>query len=293
MDIPKIIHQLWIGPKPRPSKFMDSWRDKHPEFEYILWNEQELARRRFPLRCINKINEIEEINGKADIIRWEILYHFGGVFLDADSICIEPLDSFVNSGKPFAGFENEKVRPGLVATGTMAFSKHHPLCLDAIEWILANEVSQRKSRQMAWQTVGPGLLTKMLQTGKFTDFIVFPSFYFLPEHPTGIKYEGHSKVYAFQEWGSTKKSYDTMNQIELSDKYKEPQTWVSVLVSSYNTNHQYVSECLESIVQQNGHFGIELVWINDGSNELATKLLERTLEIVKQKSRFIKIIYKK
>ena len=40
--------------------------------------------------------EIEEINGKADIIRWEILYHYGGLFVDADSICIESFDFLIS-----------------------------------------------------------------------------------------------------------------------------------------------------------------------------------------------------
>ena len=30
--IPRIIHQLWIGPKPAPTKFMDSWKNKNPDF---------------------------------------------------------------------------------------------------------------------------------------------------------------------------------------------------------------------------------------------------------------------
>ena len=38
--IPKIIHQIWIGPKPAPTNLMNSWKNKHPDFEYILWNEQ-------------------------------------------------------------------------------------------------------------------------------------------------------------------------------------------------------------------------------------------------------------
>ena len=229
MVIPKIIHQLWIGPKPRPSNFMKTWEEKHPDFEYILWSEEELKKRQFPLRCINKINEIEEINGKADIIRWEILYHYGGLFVDADSLCIEPFDYLIEKGSSFVGYENETARPGLVATGTMAFTKNHPLCYDAVDWILRNPVSQKLARQMAWQTVGPGLLTRMLQSGKFKDIIIFPSYYFLPEHPTGIKYNGHSKVYTYQEWGSTKRNYDIMNTIELADVYKDPKEWVSVL----------------------------------------------------------------
>ena len=84
-----------------------------------------------------------------------------------------------------------------------------------------------------------------------------------------------------------------MNNIQLNEIYKEPKIWVSVLISSYNTNHVYVVECLESIKKQTGHFGIEIVWINDGSNELNSKLLEKTLENFKKSMRFTKIIYKK
>jgi GT2 family glycosyltransferase len=291
--IPKIIHQLWIGPKPRPSKFMATWKDKHPDYEYIMWNEEELSKRDLRLECVSRINEIEEINGKADIIRWEILYHYGGLFIDADSICIEPFDYLIEQHKPFCGYENETARPGLVATGTMAFPKNHPLPRGAINYIKLNEVSRAKTGKMAWRTVGPELLTKLLQTNLFSDVVIYPSYYFLPKHLTGLQYMGHSIVYAYQEWGSTKQNYEIMNNIELEEIYKEPKTWISVLVSSYNTNHKYVVECLESIRQQNGHFGIELVWINDGSNELSSTLLEKTLDEFKAKMRFTKIVYKK
>jgi len=292
-SIPKIIHQLWIGPKPRPSKFMATWQTKHPDYEYIMWNEEEIRNRGLHLECVSKINEIEEINGKADIIRWEILYHYGGLFIDADSICIDPFNYLIEQHKPFCGYENETARPGLVATGTMAFPKNHPLPRGAIDYIKLNEVSRAKTGKMAWRTVGPELLTKLLQTNLYKDVVIYPSYYFLPKHLTGLQYMGHSIVYAYQEWGSTKQNYEIMNNIELEEIYKEPITWISVLVSSYNTNHKYVVECLESIKQQNGHFGIELVWINDGSNELSTTLLEKTLDEFKAKMRFTKIVYKK
>ena len=75
MTIPKIVHQLWIGPKPRPSKFMQTWKDKHPEFEYIMWNEDEIKKRGLNLQCQNRVDEIEEINGKADI-KYLLIHRF-------------------------------------------------------------------------------------------------------------------------------------------------------------------------------------------------------------------------
>ena len=34
--IPKIIHQIWIGPKKMPIKAMKTWQKKNPNFEYII-----------------------------------------------------------------------------------------------------------------------------------------------------------------------------------------------------------------------------------------------------------------
>ena len=146
---------------------MNTWKDKNPGFEYIFWNEAELVKRQMTLVCQDKIDSIEELCGKADIIRMEILLKYGGIYIDADSICIEPIDDILMSTKGFAGYENEQARPGLVANGTMGFPPNHPLCKAAVKWILNNEVSQRATKKRAWQTVGPMLLTSLFQTGLF------------------------------------------------------------------------------------------------------------------------------
>ena len=291
MNIPKIIHQLWIGNKPSPIKLMDTWKEKNPDFEYIFWNEKEFENREMVFKCKEKIDEIEEINGKADIIRWEILYKYGGIFIDADSICIEPFDEEIISKKCFAGWEQEKLRKGLIATGTMGFPPKHPLVKHAIKWIIKNEVSQQKAGLMAWQSVGPGLLTRMYNTGDFNDLHIFPSYTFLPIHLTGLEYEGHGKIYAFQAWGSTKQSYDTMNSLKLPIQFMAPSKSISILISSYNTKTIYIQECLNSIKNQIGSFNIELVWINDGSNEINTKLLKKCLNNFQNTTRFTNIVY--
>ncbi len=293
MSIPKIIHQLWIGTKPAPIVLMNTWKEKNPDFEYIFWNEQEFINRKMKFRCQKKIDEIEEINGKADILRWEILFKYGGVFIDADSICIEPIDDELMNKKSFAGWEQEELRKGLIATGTMGFPIGHPLVGAAIEWILKNEVSQQKGQMMAWQSVGPGLLTRMYNTGAFKDLHIFPSYTFLPIHLTGKEYYGHGKIYAYQAWGSTKQSYDTMNLMKLPPQFTKPplSDSVSILISSYNTKGSYIQECLESIKHQVGPFNMEIVWINDGSDSLNTTLLKRYLDHFAKTTRFTTVVY--
>jgi len=294
--IPKIIHQLWIGPKVAPTKFMDSWRDKHPDFEYIRWSEAEFKSRGLHFSCQNRIDDIEEICGKADIIRWEILYHYGGIFLDADSICVETLNEIVTGCKAFAIWENEQCRKGLVTVGAMGFPPKHPLVRACIEWIQENDVNFRRTGKPAWQTTGPRLITRMYDTGLYPDVTILPSYHFLPQHFTGLEYRGHAKIFSHQEWGSTKNHYDTMNAIEIPAQFLPPDSSnpnhsVSILISSYNTDIKYINECLESIKHQNGNFYMEVVWINDGSTEFNTKLLTDALAYFQKSTRFVTVVY--
>jgi hypothetical protein len=228
-----------------------------------------------------------EINGKADIYRWEILHKYGGIFVDADSVCVEPFDDTFLARTAFAGFENETVRKGLVATGTMGFVPGYPLCRAAIDQIRDTPIDDTKR---AWYTVGPGLLTRLLGAGKYRDFTVYPSFYFIPIHFTGVTYIGHKRVYAHQIWGNTKSLYDKPAPLPLEFP-PEPMRWVSMLIPSYNTKREYIRECLESIRSQNGAFQIELVWINDGSSDEATVELEQELVRFQRTSRFVTVKY--
>jgi GT2 family glycosyltransferase len=294
--IPKIIHQIWIGPKPAPTKLMDTWRDKHPDFEYIRWSEEEMSKRNLPLSCPNRVAEMEEINGKADIIRWEILYHYGGYFFDADCFCIEPINEFITNLKAFAIWENEQCRKDLVAPGAMGFPPKHPIVRACIEWIQQNDVSVRQTRLRAWQSVGPGLITKMYHTKKYPDVTILPSYHFLPIHHTQLEYKGHAKIYAHQEWGSSFQSYDKMNDAMLGSTFfappnDDPYKNVSVLISSYNTKIEYIHACLESIKHQNGYFNMEVIWINDGSDDLHTQLLKKALHHFEITTRFVTVVY--
>jgi hypothetical protein len=289
--IPKLIHQIWIGSKPAPSNHMNTWKQMNPSFTYHYWNEAEFEKNGITFECQHRIDEMEEIVGKADIIRLELLYRFGGVYIDADSICVEPIDDRLLQCPYFAGWENERVRPGLIATGTMGFPPRHPLLKGAIEWIKGNRVNT----QRAWKSVGPGLLTRMYNTGKYNDGVIFPSYSFLPIHYTGDEYKGHGKIYAYQEWGSTKQNYDIMDTLTLPVQFTPPavEESVSILICSFNTPEIYIQQCLQSIAGQEGRFHMELVWVNDGSDEIHTNQLRSLLDQFEKSCRFTTVVYMK
>lgn len=287
------MHQLWIVHQDRrPQNMMDTWKTLHPEWERIEWDEKEIEKRGMTFECQQQIEHCIEPNGRADIMRWEILYQYGGVFLDADSICLEPLEPEIFLSAPFSCFENEQNRPGLVACGAMGFPPRHPLLRDIIDHIKTLDLHPSRCKLKAWYSVAVGLLTRMLDTGKYPDVIVYPSYMFIPHHFTGVKYQGHKKIYAYQAWGSTYQNYKQLNNIPIPPEMLDPPHYVSVLISSYNTARKYIHECLESIRTQVGHFGIELVWMNDGSDAEHTAELKQELEWFEKSSRFCRVIYK-
>jgi mannosyltransferase OCH1-like enzyme len=93
--IPRIIHQIWLGPLTPPSKALDSWKKKHPNWEYRLWTEDNLPN----LKNQHAFDVSDNYPQKADILRYELLEQFGGVYVDADVHCIKPVDRSVNLTK--------------------------------------------------------------------------------------------------------------------------------------------------------------------------------------------------
>jgi hypothetical protein len=98
MAFPKIIHQIWIGPDKRPDLWMDSVRRFCADYgyEYRLWAEPEID----ALGLVNKsqYDAMHALSGKANIAKYEILFRFGGAYIDADSVVINPsgLDALIS-----------------------------------------------------------------------------------------------------------------------------------------------------------------------------------------------------
>lgn len=196
--IPRKIHQIWLGPKKMPARLMQSWKDMHPGWEHHVWTEANMP----VLRNADKLSSIEEWAGKADIARYEILLEHGGVYCDADSLCIRPMDDYLLERDCFAVFENEQVRQGLVANGYIGASRGCRLMSALVDGISRKPVSQAETGQLAWQTVGPLFFTETIMRERYP-IDVFPSWMFIPEHYSGVTYKGDGKPYCRQYWGST------------------------------------------------------------------------------------------
>ena len=82
-----------------------------------------------------------------------------------------------------------------------------------------------------------------------------------------------------------------IEKYNITDSY--PSISVSILIVSFNSEKQHIINCLHSINNQTANFNIEIVWINNGSDNDYTKYLENLLSEFIEKSRFIEIKYYK
>jgi mannosyltransferase OCH1-like enzyme len=92
--IPKIIHQIWVGPKPVPEflKILSlSWKDTHPDWEYILWTNETADTLVTNMRPDHQIiyHTAQSMRARANILRYYLLYWYGGLYVDADFRCLQ------------------------------------------------------------------------------------------------------------------------------------------------------------------------------------------------------------
>ncbi|KAI5125013.1 hypothetical protein M0805_007437 [Coniferiporia weirii] len=94
--IPRIIHQTW-----KSETLPDRWkgisqecRDMMPDYEYMLWTDadsREFIAKEYPW-FLDTFDAYTYPIQRADAIRYFVLHHFGGVYLDLDVGCRRRLD---------------------------------------------------------------------------------------------------------------------------------------------------------------------------------------------------------
>jgi mannosyltransferase OCH1-like enzyme len=107
VSIPKSIHLIWTGP-PLPGwaqANMFAWRDLHPKWRVRLWREGDLK----DLMNQDLYDRAEAIvppdavgQFRADVARYEILYRFGGLYVDVDTRPLRPIDDALSGHPEFA-----------------------------------------------------------------------------------------------------------------------------------------------------------------------------------------------
>jgi mannosyltransferase OCH1-like enzyme len=209
--IPKRLHQIWIGPSPAPLRWMHTWRDAHPDWVYTIWDDEAIKRLRLKnSRLFRRLCDIGRYDGASDVARAEILLRFGGVYVDADSECLRPLDDASFLQAEFFAVKDPVIEAGwaivreqlgdvdfLVAGGFMGAEAGHPISRRYVE-----ELSRVDMRNLTptWVTTGGIVLMKAI--GDDHQIEILPPWTFFDRTLEGKRVAG-GEPYARHFWSST------------------------------------------------------------------------------------------
>ena len=207
--IPHIVHIIWLGGK-MPEKFNDyvqSWYDKESDWTHIFWTdspanydrgtliatsfEQITAAIKKGVKRIavdtrnlvydNKVfyDKSPNYGGRSDILKWEIVYRFGGVYVDTDFECLKPLDHLHDLYDFYTGIQTLDTAYLQLGAALYAARPGHPILKECVEGIKHNQ-----HIPMIVVQTGPIHFTRSMLKAADKDGnidIAFPSTYFYPK----------------------------------------------------------------------------------------------------------------
>ena len=94
--IPKLIHAIWFSGDPMPELYLrclESWKKYAPDYEIKIWNLETYK----PDKCLFFEQAIEHKNWAfaSDYARADLLYRYGGIYMDLDVEMLRPVDDLL------------------------------------------------------------------------------------------------------------------------------------------------------------------------------------------------------
>jgi mannosyltransferase OCH1-like enzyme len=155
LKIPRMFHRIWLGGKPMPEEFAQfgrGWMQLNPGWIIRTWTDSDLKCGILALRTGRLIDDARNYSQASDVLRHEILFEFGGVYLDTDFEALKPLEPYLQD----ASWVGAGEYPGMVSAGFIGCVPNHPIeatILSMLPGRLRGNLPQNKA-------TGPGLVTE-------------------------------------------------------------------------------------------------------------------------------------
>lgn len=201
--IPKIIHYIWIGgDMPNLNKeCISTWRQYAAGFDIQFWDLDRIQNKLVPDPFFYEMINKKKYAFAVDYIRCQILYEYGGIYLDSDLELIKDISSLCEN-QAFIGLE----KIGRASCGIIGTEKGY----DIIKNLMNEVIIARGLIEM------PVLLTNVLGEHEFSakneiqsidKMTIYPIQYFYPYNPYGgnnidqLMYKNITpETYAIHHW---------------------------------------------------------------------------------------------
>lgn len=223
MSIPKIIHYCWFGNNQIPDrdkKCIESWKKFCPDYKIIEWNENNYDVTHIPY--MKEAYEAKRWGFVPDYIRMDLIYKYGGIYMDTDVELIRPLDELLEC-KAYVGLEAESNCIGLglgfgAEKGNKIFKE---LCdyYKTLHFVRGDGTVD--------MTPNPIIVTEYLkdkgyrfedgEISKIEEITVFPKEYFCPQSFSDGKTKITNKTYSIHHYHA---SWQTEEEQKSANDYR-------------------------------------------------------------------------
>lgn len=205
--LPDLLHFIWIGSK-IPEKYIDnvlSYSKNNPNYIIYIWldnntldinnNNLDKLPTNIQLHNIDEINLINEkgfnlmtnYGGKADILRYEIIYNYGGMYIDIDSRSKKSFDDIFY--KPYVCIELKFYNN--IQNAQFGFSKKSPF-LDFVIITLGKNIDYHLSNNRNLNDIlsisGPPFFTTCYYYWQNLDIQCINQYYVIHNNPESYNY---------------------------------------------------------------------------------------------------------
>ena len=160
--IPRRIFQYWDEPEPPEQVvwLMEENARRAPDFEFRRFDRREgvgYLREKGEEDVVTSFRQAPNATARADILRLALLWHEGGIYLDADDRIVGSLDDLLPAGTDFVGYQDEYM---CVANNFLAASAGHPVIRNALDSAVLAYFDYLTDE--LWLASGPGAITRAI-----------------------------------------------------------------------------------------------------------------------------------
>jgi mannosyltransferase OCH1-like enzyme len=165
-EIPKVVYQTWRTKTDIPDiiqKQREEMMNLNSNYEFKLYDDLDMEKfvhENFDGDIVECWNKLNIMTAKADFWRYLILYKYGGIYLDFDSIPLINFDKIIKiEYDSIIGIEKNLE---YCAQFVLFFCKNHPILKETINEIIKN-IKNGGLENSVWHTTGPLPFTIAIQ----------------------------------------------------------------------------------------------------------------------------------
>lgn len=185
-QIPKLIHQIFFNlsdnrvefwKKFRP--YQQTWIQKNPDHQYILWNAsmiEELLNKSYP--SVKPLYNRYQSNWvvRADIARYLVVHHMGGVYADLDVMCKRSMNELYHQKGDKSVVLNYTLNPFGISNDFFMAAKNHEFMAHVIDGLEEADVFYLTPYVNTMFRTGP-----MFMLGRYLNYPHQEDIYLIPQ----------------------------------------------------------------------------------------------------------------